>query len=283
MSDDATPRLSLPYLAAAQAQKHVTVNEGLARLDGLVQTAAESATTAAQPAAPADGALYILPASPSGDAWSGQASGMVMRFEAGAWAALTPPAGWLAYVKDSGTLLAFDGSAWVNVSALIAALANLSSLGVNATADTTNRLSVKSSAVLFDHDGAGVQVKLDKAATADTASLLFQTAYSARAEIGLAGDDDLHVKVSTDGSTFSEAMVVKGASGAVGLGVASPTSRLQVDGCVRVKGFTVSALPSAAVEGAGAIAFVTDEGGGATLAFSDGLAWRRTADRAVVS
>ena len=50
MSDDATPRLSLPYLAAAQAQKHVTLNEGLARLDGLVQTSVESRTTPAQSA-----------------------------------------------------------------------------------------------------------------------------------------------------------------------------------------------------------------------------------------
>ncbi len=61
VSDDATPRLNLPYLAAAQAQKHVTLNEALAALDGLVQTAVESRTVAAEPAAPPDGALYILP------------------------------------------------------------------------------------------------------------------------------------------------------------------------------------------------------------------------------
>jgi hypothetical protein len=31
------------------------------------------------------------------------------------------------------------------------------------------------------------------------------------------------------------------------------------------------------------LVFVSDESGGATLAFSDGAAWRRTSDRAVVS
>ena len=75
MSDDASPRLGLPYLAAAQAQKHVIVNEALMRLDGLVQTAVESRAVAAQPASPEDGAIYILPASPTGAAWTGQPPG----------------------------------------------------------------------------------------------------------------------------------------------------------------------------------------------------------------
>ena len=57
MSDDATPRLSLPYVAAGQAQKHITVNEGLSRLDGLVQLTVESRQIAAQPTTPDDGAV----------------------------------------------------------------------------------------------------------------------------------------------------------------------------------------------------------------------------------
>ncbi len=42
MFDDVTPRLGLPYVVAAQAQKHIPINESLARLDGLVQLAVES-------------------------------------------------------------------------------------------------------------------------------------------------------------------------------------------------------------------------------------------------
>jgi hypothetical protein len=47
--------------------------------------------------------------------------------------------------------------------------------------------------------------------------------------------------------------------------------------------YIVAEVPAAATEGAGALIFVTDETGGATLAYSDGTDWRRTADRAVVS
>ena len=71
MSDDASARLGLPYLAAGQLQKHVTLNEALTCLDALTQTAVVSRTATAQPAAPADGALYILPTGATGADWRG--------------------------------------------------------------------------------------------------------------------------------------------------------------------------------------------------------------------
>ena len=42
-----SPNLVLPYLAANQSQKHVTVNEALRRLDTLVQITVQSAALAA--------------------------------------------------------------------------------------------------------------------------------------------------------------------------------------------------------------------------------------------
>ena len=96
MSNTTTPRLSLPFLAAGQAQKHITVNEALGRLDGLVQLAVQSRTVAAQPASPADGAMHILPTGATGAAWFDKAAGLLAHYVDGVWAALTPRAGWLA-------------------------------------------------------------------------------------------------------------------------------------------------------------------------------------------
>jgi hypothetical protein len=45
--------------------------------------------------------------------------------------------------------------------------------------------------------------------------------------------------------------------------------------------YTVSTLPSASIPGRPI--YVSDETGGATVAFSDGTNWRRVQDRAVVS
>lgn len=132
MSDDATPRLSLPYVAAGQAQKHITVNEAFARLDGLVQLAAESRATLAQPASAADGAIWILPVAAAGPAWGGQPANLIARHEAGAWDFLTPTAGCMAWIKDEGQALVFDGTAWTPIASTFKAVhAARSGFGAN--------------------------------------------------------------------------------------------------------------------------------------------------------
>ncbi|RYF11449.1 MAG: DUF2793 domain-containing protein [Oxalobacteraceae bacterium] len=100
MSDDQTARLGLPYLAAGQMQKHLTMNEALTRLDALVQMRVASRTTASQPSAPADGDLYILPDDRTGPDWSHYPGGTVVRAEAGAWTAVDIPDGMLAVVME---------------------------------------------------------------------------------------------------------------------------------------------------------------------------------------
>ena len=89
--------------------------------------------------------------------------------------------------------------------------------GVNAAADTTTRFAVAAAASLFNHAGAGHQHKINKNAAGDTASLLFQTGFSGRAEMGTAGDDDFHFKVSADGSAWNEAILIDRSTGRVAL------------------------------------------------------------------
>ena len=57
---DATTHLLLPYILAAQAQKHVTHNEALRLLDGLVQLSVLDRDLTAPPGSPADGDRYIV-------------------------------------------------------------------------------------------------------------------------------------------------------------------------------------------------------------------------------
>lgn len=105
-------------------------------------------------------------------------------------------------------------AATVGSIAAPAAAVTLNELGVGgASPDATNRLSVNAPATLLNHAGAGHQVKLNKAAAGDTASLTFQTGFSGRAEFGTTGSDDFAIKVSPDGSTFYTAMTVARATG----------------------------------------------------------------------
>ena len=195
MPDDQTPNLKLPYIMAAQAQKHVTHNEAIRALDAIVQLAVISRAIAQPPASPVNGQRYIVAASASG-VWAGQ-NGKIAAFQDGAWIFLAPSAGWVAWVGDEAKLYAYDGTSWAIASGGLSDPA--AKLGINGAADTTNRFVVASPASLFNHDGSGHQQKINKAGSAATASQVYQVAYSGRAEIGLTGDDDFHFKVSPDG------------------------------------------------------------------------------------
>ncbi|MFZ4072551.1 MAG: DUF2793 domain-containing protein [Caulobacterales bacterium] len=114
---DQSANLSLRYLAPAQAQKHVTVNESLLRLDAIVQLSVVSATTTAQPGSPTDGCVYILPSGKTGAAWGAMANGALAYWRDGAWEAITPREGWLAWVQDTNQLRVYDGAAWTQSAA----------------------------------------------------------------------------------------------------------------------------------------------------------------------
>ncbi|TDL81129.1 hypothetical protein E2L08_07265 [Palleronia sediminis] len=79
-------------------------------------------------------------------------------------------------------------------------------MGVNAAADDHTRLVVAANASALSHDGGDHRLTINKAGPGDTASLCLQSDWSGRAEIGLAGSDALSVKVSPDGTAWTEAL-----------------------------------------------------------------------------
>jgi hypothetical protein len=107
---DETRHFALPLLAAGQAQKHVTVNEALTRLDGLAAGLAESATRAAPPAAPAEGDLYVVPEGGAA-AWQAPVGMLCLRLNGG-WESVAPRPGQRLWVRDAAAALEHDGAAW---------------------------------------------------------------------------------------------------------------------------------------------------------------------------
>lgn len=209
----ATPRLGLPLLEASQAQKHVTHNEALMLIDATMHLAVISRALAAPPPA-AEGLRYLVPQGATG-AWAGQAGRLALA-QGGGWLFLAPRAGWRLWVENERKFLLFDGTAWID-PVPVPDVSQVPRLGVSITADAVNRLSVSSPATLFTHAGDDHRLKLNKNAAANTASLLYQTGWSGRAEMGLAGDDDFRIKVSADGTGWRDAIVVDRATGRVSL------------------------------------------------------------------
>jgi len=360
---DTTTHLGLPYLLAAQAQKHVTHNEALRLLDAMVQLSVLDRTRTAPPASPADGNRHLVASGAIG-LWAGWDLNVAFWVD-GAWIRLVPRTGWLVWVAAEGLFLVWTGSAWevvgeprdvsdavfslvndadptkkatfslagisagttrsftlpntsselailagtqtftgnktfsgtltasgtVTVSAASASIgtatttatygmgtgatttgftktvnigtggasgsttvvnigsatagaggttvvntptvtfanavtqvgmpqANLTVqlLGLGgATADSYNRLSVNTPAVLLNNAGSGIEATVNKAAPANDAAFAFKTGFSARALIGLLGNDDFSFKVSPDGSAFFDAIRIDRTNGRVEL------------------------------------------------------------------
>lgn len=211
MSDD-TPLLSLPMILPAQAQKHVTHNEALRLLDIIVQLAVLDRTRSAPPATPAEGDRHLVAAGATGD-WLDQ-SGKIAAFWGGTWVFLDPRPGWHLRILTEEVTLVFANGTW---GPAFTTPETLPRLGIATSPDATNRLAVAAEATLLSHAGQGHQLKLNKASPADTASLLFQSNWSGRAELGLAGTDDFALKVSADGSSFQTALSVNRSTGDVSL------------------------------------------------------------------
>lgn len=105
-----TPRLNLPMLQPSQAQKHVTVNEALLRLDCVSMLSLATRNAVHPPAVAAEGTAFGLGASPEG-AWAGR-GGTVAMLLGGGWVFVTPQRGWRAWIADEGVCALHDGAGW---------------------------------------------------------------------------------------------------------------------------------------------------------------------------
>lgn len=220
MSDQMSGRLGLPYLAAGQMQKHVTVNDALTRLDALVQARIESRSLTVQPTAPPDGALYLIPPGASGDDWGVRPSGALVRFEAGGWSPLEPPSGMLAFIVDTAELVVRVGDAWLSGGECLKSLQGVERLGIGVTGASFPFVASLNDALwtargVADGGDGDLQMVLNKQAAANRLSLLFQAASEGRAEFALVGDDVFQLKVSDDGVTWRSAWTVDCATGGV--------------------------------------------------------------------
>lgn len=214
-----TTHLSLPLIEPAQAQKHVTHNEALFLLDAMTHLAVSSRNATSPPATPTEGARLLIGDAPTG-VFTG-AAGKIATFLAGEWTFLAPKAGWRVYVESDAALLLYDGANWRPLDSLIRNLSQLTTLGVGTTADAATPLAARLNQTLItakniaDGGSGDVRVYLNKENGARTASHIYETNYSARVEAGIIGDDHYRVKVSADGGTWRDGIIVDAATGGV--------------------------------------------------------------------
>lgn len=187
-----TQNLGLPFIAPAQAQKHITVNTAFQKLDIAVNIAVLEINRDAPPISPIEGDRYAISENASGG-WAGH-DGAVAALQNNVWEFFKPQKGTLIWDEATQAVYVRREAGWQAIHSE-SDYQNLPQLGIGAQADATNRLAVASPASLFNHNGNGHQLKINRAANQDVGSVLFQTNFEGEAEIGLTGASVWALKV----------------------------------------------------------------------------------------
>lgn len=104
-----TTHLGITLVEQSQAQKEVTVNQALTRIDAVLNSGAKSRVLNAPPGSPASGDLYIVGSSPTG-AWSGQAGNLAYFDQI--WRFIPPNEGMSLWVNDEDVTYSYNGVIW---------------------------------------------------------------------------------------------------------------------------------------------------------------------------
>lgn len=119
MPDDNTARHALPNLYVGQAQKEITHNEALARIDALLHPVVEDSSTAPIEGLTvnSDGLCWLISNASTG-LWSGR-SGQIARWSGGSWRYLSPVAGMTIWNASGNKRLFYIDNAWVEPAAIV--------------------------------------------------------------------------------------------------------------------------------------------------------------------
>ncbi|ATY33349.1 DUF2793 domain-containing protein [Sphingomonas psychrotolerans] len=110
MTDNVTPRLAMPLLQSGQAQKEMTHNESLARLDLIVQGAVVAAGVDTPPTSPEPGACWLVGAAPDG-VWAGHPHALAGWTRSG-WIFVEPREGMQLSLGSTQGIARFSAGIW---------------------------------------------------------------------------------------------------------------------------------------------------------------------------
>lgn len=104
-----TTHVQVTLLEQAQAQKEVTMNMALARIDALLNAGALTSSSNTPPSSPTAGNVHIIGASPTG-AWTGKAH-QIAYFDQ-IWQFIVPTTGSILWAEDVRQLLVYRAGTW---------------------------------------------------------------------------------------------------------------------------------------------------------------------------
>ncbi len=198
-----TPNLKMEMLHANQAQKEVTMNENLVRIDAILNNGAMSKSLIDAPNSPKDGQLFVVAQGASKNGknakWPASEAGHLAYFSNLAWHFFEPKEGLILWVIDENQSFVFTKGKWTNlVKQNELTLENFSSCEMQLP---------KMQSEMKNEDGSS-RMFLDKQGTEKFASHIFRNSFKGMAEFGLLGNDHFGLKVSDDGKNFKKSFEI---------------------------------------------------------------------------
>lgn len=126
----------------------------------------------------------------------------------------------------------------------------------------------------IQHDAVGKKVKLSGSTAVDT---------SGTSQFSGTADNDFGSIVGGSASDTEDLGLITGGAADTEIDLGDGFGEDIIADTLALPQFTVSGVTAASTSNKGQIVYISDETGGATLAFSDGTNWRRLQDRAVIS
>lgn len=233
-----TTNLSISLVEQNQAQKEVTVNEAISKIDAVINRGAISNNVDTPPDTPESGDIYIVGNNPTGS-WASYNNNIA--YFQGVWKFIKPNEGICLWVNDEDQIYVFNGTEWrslinarrdnddditledfsftslekndliqYNGTAFVnkTGVSNISNCSINTDLDQNNRFSVRANSSLFSAETNDIRVNINKQTEEDTASLTFSSEFSSTAELGLVANNDFQIKVSQDGENFYPSLVI---------------------------------------------------------------------------
>jgi hypothetical protein len=126
-----TPTKYLPEMSYNQSQKHVTHNEALRMIDGLLLLTVQDKDLSEPPADPVNGTCYI-PSTTATGVWSGYEN-YIAHYHTSSWHYYSPWYGWYAFVSDEQAFYWWDNNSWQKFATVLASGTNYWSQNGNVT------------------------------------------------------------------------------------------------------------------------------------------------------
>lgn len=189
-----TPHLGLTLVEQSQAQKEVTVNMALMRIDAVLNSAAISRALSTPPTEPQEGDVYIVGAVAT-DSWAGK-EGQIAYFEQ-VWRFIAPNDGMMLWVQDEAAHVVFTGGVWAATGGGGGGEVNT---GQNAAGDAGGVFKQKTAAsLIFNNIVAGSNVTVSGGGASGGDIVISATGGGGGGSGTLEGLSDVAVASPTDG------------------------------------------------------------------------------------